>query len=112
VDKNPGKRFRLPRNHILKNSKEIREVLHDGRRLSGESINIFYISADEEKFAVVVPRRIGNAVKRNRMKRVAREIYRKNPEWFQNMKVVFFIKKFNNGYSRLEIEMSQLVRRI
>jgi ribonuclease P protein component len=112
VDENSGKRFRLPRNHILKSSKEIREVLQDGKRLSGETINIFYIAADEERFAVVVPKRIGNAVRRNRMKRLAREIYRKNRDWFQNMKVIFFIKKFHNSYNLLEAEIGQLAKRI
>jgi ribonuclease P protein component len=112
VDKYHRKRFTLPKQRILKSSKEIREVLHEGKRLSGKSINIFYILADEEKFAVVVPKRIGNAVKRNRMKRLAREIYRKNPVWFQNMKVIFFIKRFNNNYSQLETEIGQLVKQI
>lgn len=110
MDKNTKKRLLLPRKKILKSFIEIREVLQKGTRLSGKTINIFYRTADEDKFAVLVPKRIGHAVKRNRMKRIAREIYRKNPHWFSGKEIVFFIKNFNDSYHRLEDEICQLVK--
>lgn len=109
MDKNIEKRLLLPNKKIIKSSAEIREVLQEGTRLSGKTINIFFKTSDEDKFAVLVPKRIGHAVKRNRMKRIAREIYRKNLHWFSGKKVVFFIKKFNDSYNRLENEIYQLV---
>jgi len=85
-------------------------MLQKGTRLSGKTINIFFKTADQEKFAVLVPKRIGHAVKRNRMKRIAREIYRTNPHWFSGKVMVFFIKNFNDSYNSLEKEIFQLVK--
>lgn len=109
VDKVIKQRQLLPKKKIIKNSAEIREVLQEGTRLSGKTVNIFLKTSDEDKFAVLVPKRIGHAVKRNRMKRIAREIYRKNQHWFSGKKVIFFIKRFTDSYSWLENEIGQLV---
>lgn len=111
MDDTTKKRLLLPRKKIIKSSAEIREVLQEGTRLSGKTINIFFKMSDEDKFAVLVPKRIGHAVKRNRMKRITREIYRKNPPWFSGKKVIFFIKKFNDSYNSLENEIGQMVIR-
>jgi ribonuclease P protein component len=90
---------------------EIREVLEQGKRLSGKYVNIFIKTADRERFAVLVPRRLGNAVKRNRMKRLAREVYRLNPDWFRHMSVVFFIKRYHPKFADLQDEIHQLVNK-
>ena len=104
-------RFKLPRNRMLKRRAEIREVLEQGKRHSGKYVNIFIKTADRERFAVLVPRRLGNAVKRNRMKRLAREIYRLHPDWFRNVSVVFFIKRYHPKFADLLEEIHQLVKK-
>jgi len=39
-------------------------------------MRIYYLEAEENQVAFMVPKRYGNAVKRNRMKRLMREVYR------------------------------------
>ena len=60
-------------------------------------------------FAVIMPKRIGSAVKRNRMKRLCREAYRKNPQWFAGKRVIIFGKKFIKSYHLLEDEIAQVM---
>lgn len=112
MDNSPRKlRFGLPRSARLNRSAEIRKVLQNGAKLTGSSINLFFMPAERGRFAVVVPKRVGNAVKRNRMKRLVREIYRTHAELFANKQVVFFVKRFNRRYHRIEKEVVQMLPR-
>ena len=93
---------------MLKKSAEIREVLTGGRKLTGRNVTLFVLPSDETRFAVIVPKRIGNAVKRNRMKRLAREVYRNHQERFISCKLIIFVKRFHDNYASLETEINQL----
>ncbi|NUQ41951.1 MAG: ribonuclease P protein component [Calditrichaceae bacterium] len=112
MDNSPRKlRFGLPRSARLNRSAEIRKVLQNGAKLTGSSINLFFMPAERGRFAVVVPKRVGNAVRRNRMKRLVREIYRTRPDLFANKQVVFFVKRFNRRYDRIEKQIVQMLSR-
>ena len=109
MDKDSSKNFILPKQIILKRSAEIRNVLSNGRKRTGRNVNLFLLPSGERRFAVIVPKRVGNAVRRNRMKRLIREIYRKNPDWFIGKETIIFIKRFYDRYSSLEQEIGQMV---
>ncbi len=87
-------------------------MLKTGFRIPGKNVNIFTKTANDKRFAVLTPKRLGNAVKRNKMKRLIREIYRVHPEWFDGMKVVVFVKRYNPHFFILESEIRKLVTRI
>ena len=63
---------------FLRSSREIEWVKQGGRRVSTECFNLLVRRSDdmETKFAIVVGRRFGTAVRRNRAKRMFRELGR------------------------------------
>ncbi len=98
---NSKKDYSLPRRIILKRRKEISRVLQNGRKIVGDIFNTFILENEDTGVAFLVSRRIGNAVRRNRMKRLLREAYRHNKDRFSGKKVVFYIKRFQDDYHQI-----------
>lgn len=107
--KKKEKGFRLHRKSVLKKSGEIRELLSNSTKKSGKFVNIYVQDSSDKKFAVLVTKKAGTAVQRNRIKRLIREIYRLNPEWFKAMRIIFLIKQVNITHSVLEMEIKKLL---
>jgi len=69
--------FRFKREERLKRRNEIREVFKSGRRFSCAGAKLFVLRNDLPRNRICFTfSKGGNAVKRNRAKRVAREAYR------------------------------------
>ena len=69
---------RFPRRERLTRTRDYQSVYGQGRKFVGRDF-IFYVAGRDglgRKFGLAVPRRVGNAVVRNRVKRYLREIYR------------------------------------
>jgi ribonuclease P protein component len=67
----------FPRGERLRRD-EFRKVFSKGRRLSGGVLTLWVFECGERKAGFVVRRSVRGAVKRNRLKRLLREIYRRN----------------------------------
>ena len=67
------------REHRLKSSFLIRKTFHDGAKVRGKFVSVFWLSLPEEKrlrFTVIVGSKVSRkAVLRNRMKRVLRAAF-------------------------------------
>ncbi|MEA1926674.1 MAG: ribonuclease P protein component [Candidatus Auribacterota bacterium] len=74
--KNPSLSF--PRELILKKISSFRQLYRKGRRIRGETIILFYYPSDVEPFRVgfSTRKKLGNAVRRNRARRLMRESFR------------------------------------
>lgn len=103
------KDFSLPRKKIIRHTQEIRDVLKSGKKKYGVYLNLFILESSEEKFAVLVTKKIGNAVERNRTKRIIREIYRLHPGWFRKIRIIFYIKRVDFNYKTIEMEIKKLL---
>ena len=64
----------LAREHRLRSSDEIREVVKSGKRVSNSIATIHFLPSDSNQFAVVTSKAVGNAVKRNLVKRRCRAV--------------------------------------
>jgi ribonuclease P protein component len=62
----------LAREHRLRSRDGIREVVKDGKRFSNRIATIHFLTSDQNQFAVVASKAVGNAVLRNKAKRRAR----------------------------------------
>jgi ribonuclease P protein component len=62
----------------LRGKDEIREVFNRGRSLGGGGAKLFVLrnSLDYNRICFALPRKFGNAVERNRSRRLSREAYR------------------------------------
>lgn len=84
--------------NTLKKDKEFQKIYKKNTRLHSKYSLVFYNKNNKTtpKFGIVASKKTGNAVKRNRIKRIIREIIRKN------------IKLFNNNFDYIIVAKSIL----
>ena len=72
---------RLPKSLRIHRSAEIRQVLTMGRKYIGNHLILYCLdlptSQSSTRAGFISPKRIGNAVKRNRLRRQMREVFRR-----------------------------------
>ncbi len=70
---------KFPRHSRLKTRREFKTVLGNGRSRAGRSAVVYArpSPAAQHRLGLIVSRRVGSAVVRNRCKRIARELFRK-----------------------------------
>ncbi|XOF33795.1 MAG: ribonuclease P protein component [Candidatus Electrothrix sp. YB6] len=89
------KRFGLPDSCCLRKTAEFNRVYRRGIRLYGNGFLLVYLHGDQlaSRLGVSVPRRVGTAVRRNRIKRLVREVFRLHREIFpRSSDIVFAVR--------------------
>lgn len=85
----------LPKSSIISKTWEFNRVYRFGNRLHGDGFAVIYMPNQQQwsRLGISVQRKVGGAVQRNRIKRVVREVFRKNRHLFpQNADVVVTIR--------------------
>jgi ribonuclease P protein component len=113
---------KLPRSRILKSRAEIGRIFKKGIWIQGEYLNLIISPLGmfektgnrlSPKFAVLVNKKCGRAVKRNRLKRIAREFFRSNRNLFQRCyAVIFSFDRIVDDEPSLKKEMVELANRV
>jgi len=91
----PVKKFGLPKSHLLRTSKEFNRVYRCGKRFYGSGFVVISLASGQPfgRLGVSVSRKVGNAVRRNRIKRLIREVFRLHNRLFPlNSDVVFAVR--------------------
>jgi len=113
-------RFTLEKEEKLKSRKLIEQLFSEGDRVKSFPFHMVFLPVDFEKNASVqvgfsVPKRnIKLAVNRNRIKRLMREVYRKNKYLFSenlNQKYIFmvvYVARNELKYAELELAIKEL----
>lgn len=103
--------FRFPKSARLTRHSEIQRVLDRGVRLVTRHVVIFKLcelSSPWEalpRLGLIASRKVGNAHKRNRAKRLLREVFRLHKGWFSpNEEVVFLAKRGVDGLCLQDVE--------
>jgi ribonuclease P protein component len=102
-----------PADRVLR-SADFERTYKEGRRLTSTSFAVFTLpnSLGHSRLGLTVTRKFGTAVKRNRYKRIVREIFRKNRGAFGDSRD--YVVNIRSGalgrpYADLERDMLQLV---
>ena len=72
-----GKGEALERTELMRNSSQFREVFEKGKVVRGKYVTVFFKGGQARKIGFALKRDLRGAVKRNRVKRRLKEIYRK-----------------------------------
>ena len=70
--------LKLPKTCIIRTTREFNHVYRNGIRLRGQGFALIFLSGlnPYSRLGVSVSRKVGNAVRRNRIKRIIREAFR------------------------------------
>jgi len=86
-----------------------KKVFANGRSYTSKHVVIYIFRGQPVKYGIIASKKIGNAVKRNRAKRLLREIIRFNfPCLTEDCQMIFIARWGINGASYQEVERSVL----
>ena len=97
----------------LRSQRDIRRVLSEGNRKRGKTLDIRYRRAEQVRMAILVGRKHGNAVRRNRIKRRLREVWRKKRPYLSGTWEVLILPQRaarNGSVSQWDEELSDLLK--
>ncbi|KAA3659439.1 MAG: ribonuclease P protein component [Calditrichaeota bacterium] len=109
------KRDGLPKNFILSNSSEIEFLFSQGKCIKSQSFNLFYYRTQQFKILFAASKYLDTHVKKNKAKRLLRELFRKNKNLFpKNLTFAIVAKKqvLIKKYALLETEFFQLANSV
>lgn len=93
----------------IKSKKEFEKVFKSGRRLNGRNVRARVLSTgegDQGMVAFVAPKRLGNAVYRNRCKRVLREAAREAQLPKEGMRIILMATQDTHDTKPHELAVS------
>ena len=108
---NVVKRFGLPKEYILSNVNDIDKVFKQGLLINSQSFSLFFCQSSQTKVLFTASKFIKKKIKKNKAKRILRELFRKNKAAFpKNLSFAFIAKKqiFIIKYTLLEAEFIEL----
>jgi ribonuclease P protein component len=105
---------RFPRAEHIRRRRDFQQAYDKGRRLSGRFMTLFLLAnrLPESRLGIAATRKIGDAVRRNRAKRLVRELYRRN-KVAAGFDIVVIPRReiFDANYGSLEADYRALLRR-
>lgn len=98
----------LARNLRLRRNKDYKTVFAQGKSFSSRYV-VFYMMEGTPQYGFIASKKVGNAVQRNRAKRLMREVIRRHLSDFpQNLKIICIARASLKGVSYSEVENSVL----
>jgi ribonuclease P protein component len=98
---------------VIKGKKEIEETIQHGEKRKGKHLLGFVnpLPREDFSFCILINSKIKKAVERNRIKRVLREIIRKNKEIFKakgRITLLYISGSAETSYTKLENDLKEM----
>lgn len=105
----------MKRYEMVKSHEEFNTIINNGKKITGKYIIVFSLEKDfiKPNFGIAVGKKLGNAVVRNKYKRLLRNIIDSNRFLFKNYcNYIIMIKKeaINAHYKELNDELFGLLK--
>ncbi|MFH1874633.1 MAG: ribonuclease P protein component [Pseudomonadota bacterium] len=94
----------------LLNEAEFTQVKNNGIKVGGESIFLSFLPGPRKRLGVIVSKKVGNAVIRNKIKRIMRDFFRVNRQDFLSGDFVFVAK--NQAAKQTSQELRQQIAKL
>ncbi len=105
----------LPKKYRLRKNKDFKKIYRNGRSFVGRSVVLVCKKSDGINIGFSVSKKIGNAVQRNKFKRMLREICRRNldtiPDGYSFV-IIARVKIKGFKYSQVEREVVKLFKEV
>jgi ribonuclease P protein component len=106
--------FSFPKDLKIRKTSQYEEIFGKSKKLNGEHFRILYVRnpLGYPRLGIVVGKRsVPGSVERNRVKRVLREVFRRNKPFFGSMDLVIVAKKGSEGldYAQAKGEIEAIV---
>ncbi|MEA2030264.1 MAG: ribonuclease P protein component [candidate division Zixibacteria bacterium] len=108
-------RNKLPRRESLKRRSDIQKLLQHGKVVSANGFRLFWEPGETFAYALIVSRKHGNAVCRNRIKRLFREAIRLNKKLLVKPIRILVLPSFNveeAGSAVMNAEISRIFKKL
>lgn len=105
----------MKKKEIIKKSNDYTKVINKNNKLKNKYYSLFYIKSDNTLFGISIPKKIGNAVIRNKNKRQIKNIIDNNKNNIQNgYNYVIIIRKeiLSLSYQEKKQELINLFKKI
>lgn len=99
----------LPRTYRMKKAGTFKKVFANGQSYISRHVVVYVFKEESPKYGIIASKKVGNAVKRNKAKRLLREAVRLNADMLKvKCQMIFIARSAINGASLREVEKSVL----
>ena len=105
----------MNKDKIIKKSETFTKIISNKQSVKNKYFSIYYQKSDETKYGITVPKKVGKAHIRNKLKRQIKNIIITNEKDIQNnLNYVIIIKEasLNLDYLGLQNELLNLIKKV
>lgn len=106
---------RFPKSDRIRKRREFLEIQRKGKRIHLSDLVVVCRRGPRTRLGITVTRKVGTAVRRNRIKRLIREVWRRNRELVPSGWELIFVGKrtaVNATYNGLKQQLKEVSRKL
>ena len=100
---------------ILQKSEDFSNIISEGQKLKNKYFSVYYKENEKTHYGITVPKKVGHAVVRNKLKRQIKNIITKNEKTIQpyyNYVIIVKETSLTIDYEGLTINLLELMKKV